>query len=278
MRLLIDLRSHLSTPDPDPQVIQVQRTPVEGSSGADVVNGKYIIAMPLDVDFPVGTSSYVLNGGVVDGGDVVSQGYAYLLAAFPQYGNIYYNPLLTGDHVSELVFDQSYHFTDRSLSPPENFYPRFQTGRESGAGDAGQMPTHTALYPVNSGVTPPRPGLIITQEIDIGPYTLDCAGNPVGADLFMVYWKLFAFSVSADIAADFGANAGTNSPAQRSIEETDQEPSDFTVFLTTDDGANWCPVGLLEPVAFCSKTTKVRLAFRNDSNQKVFLASFALLF
>ena len=280
MRLLVDLRSHLSTP-PAPDVIQVQRVPVIGSEGADVVNGKFIIPMPLDVDFPITTASYILDGaGEIDGSDVVSQGYAYLLAAYPMFGNIYFNPLLTSDHVGELVLDRSFHFTDKSLTPPVNFYPRFQTGRENGVADDGQMPTHTALCALNRTVTPERPGLMITEPIDIGPYTLDCDSNPVGADEFLVYWKLYAFDETHDISTEWGANAGANTPALRSIQETDQEPSDFSVYITTDNGANWCEVGLLEPVAFCDKTTTVRLAFRNDDprGRKVFIASYALLF
>jgi len=277
MRLIVDLRSHLSVPGA-PRIIQAQRVPSLGET--TTINGKFVLPMPLDLDLPIDTSSYILDaGGEINGSDVVSKGYAQLLALYPQFGNIYFNPLLTADHVAELVTDTSYHFVDKSTPPPPYpiFYPRFQTGRKSGVADAGQMPTHTALLPMNLGVTPNRPGLMITQEIDIGPYTLDCNSNPVGADQFMVYWKLYGFTVSDDIAADAGAFDGYNTPALRVIEEVDQEPADFQVYITTDDGANWCPVGLLEPVAFCDKSTKIRLAFRNDGDGKVFIASYALL-
>ena len=199
------------------------------------------------------------------------------MAAYPQYGNIYFNPLLASDHVAELMLDQSYHFTDKSVTPAATFYPRFQTGREEGVPDDGQMPTHTALYPLNEGMTPERPGLMITGEIDIGPYTLDCDNNQVGTDQFMVYWKLYRFNVSEDIASDFGITVG-NEPALRTIEEVDQEPAGLTVYITTDDGANWCPVGFLEPVAFCDKSNRIRLAFMNTGTTKIFLASYAVLF
>lgn len=276
MRLLVDLLSHTSG---SPEIIQAQRVPQEGSAGAEPINGKYVIPVPLDMDFPVGTTDYVLNAGVIDGGDVASRSYAHLLALYPQFGTVYFNPLLTADHVDELVLDQSFWFVDRSADPPNNFYVRCQTGRETSAiSDIGQMPTHTALLPVNSGTTPDRPGLIITDEIDLGPYTLDCNDQPVGTDEFMVYWKLYDFTETHDIAADAGALAGTNEPSLRMLEETDQEPAGFSAWLTTDNGANWCQVGLLEPIAFCDKSTRVRLAFRNDSTSKVFLASYALLF
>jgi hypothetical protein len=276
MRLLVDLLSHLSSA---PEIIQVQQVPVEGAEGDVGINGKYALPVPLDMDFPVDASDHILDGGGnIDAGSVVSKGFAHLLAAYPQYGNVYFNPLLTSDHVGELVLDQTFWFTDRAQVPPATFYARFQTGRENGVADDGQMPTHTALLARNEMMSPERPGLIITDAIDIGPYTLDCDSNPAGTDEFMVYWKLYAFEVSHDIAADAGALADTNTPAIRFLRETPPEPADFKVYLTTDEGANWCEVNLLESVAFCDKTTTVRLAFRNDTAGKIFLASYALLF
>ena len=49
MRLLVDLRSHLSAPSA-PEIIQAQRVPAIGDT--TVINGKYAIPLPLDVDFP----------------------------------------------------------------------------------------------------------------------------------------------------------------------------------------------------------------------------------
>jgi len=276
MRILVDLTSHLLAPSA-PEIVQVQRVPEEG--GTEVINGKYAIPMPMGLDFPIDSTSHILNGaGQIDGTGVVSESYAHLLALYPMFSNIYFNPLLTSDHVAELVLDQSYYFTDRTLSPPSEFYPRFQTGRETGVADPGQMPTHTALMAANGGTTISRPGFIITDEIDISSYTLDCDGNPVGADEFMVYWKLYSFTVSHDIAADAGGLAGTNTPAYRRLVEVDQEPTGFTAYITTDDGANWCAVDRMAPVAYCDKSTAIRLAFRNDSSSKVYIASYALLF
>jgi len=273
MRLLVDLRSHLAGA---PAIIQAQADPVIGSDGAVSINGKYAIPLPLDVEFPITLTDYVLDGaGEIDGGDVASKGYAHLLALYPQYGNVYFNPLLTSDHVAELVLDQSFWLTDGV----DLFFPRFQTGREVAAAPAdGQMPTHTAILAQNDTMTPVRPGLIITNEIDLSLYTLNCTGDTVGADEFAVYWKLYDFNVTEDIAADEGLYAGVNSPALRQLKETDQEPVGLTVYLTPDNGTTWTEVNLLEPVFYASKTTSVRLAFRNDTTSKMFLASFALLF
>jgi len=281
MRLLVDLHSHVSSL-PSPQIIQVQKVPQHGAEGREIVNGKYVLPVPLGVDFPIEPSDYILNGaGEIDGGDVSSRGFAHLLASYPQYDHIYFNPLLTSAHVGELVEVGSLaageHITDRTLNPEAVFYPRFQTGR-SGAVDGGQMPTHTALLPANTGVTPSRPGLILTKAIDIGPYTLDCDANEVGADEFVLYWKLFKFSVTHDISAASGAHAGTNTPALRYIEETDDEPSGFSAYISTDGGATWCDANLLAPVSYCDRSKSVRVAFRNDSAEKLYLACFALLF
>lgn len=279
MRLIVDLRSHLSNPDPKPEIVQVQRVPALGAEEA--VNGKYVISTPGDIDFPVDAQSYVLDAlGRVDGGDVSSIGFAHLLASMPQYRNVYYNPLLTAAHVSELSLDRSEVFVDRSVTPHVTYYPRCQTGREAGVPGAasGQMPTHTAILPANSGILPIRPGLLLTKEIDIGPFTLDAGGVPVGADEFAVYWKVYSFNVTHDIAADLGAHAGKNEPALRKIVEVPQEPTGFSVHLSTNDGAQWCRVGLLENVAFCDRSKRIRLAFRNNTSDKMFLACYAVCF
>ena len=272
MRLLVDLASHIAG---TPAIVQTQRVPTIGSDGAVAVNGRYAIPVPLDLDFPITSADYVLDGGgEIDGGDVVSKGFAHLLALYPNYGNVYFNPLLTSDHVAELVTDNSFWFIEGANS----FYVRCQTGRPAGSVGDGQMPTHTALMPVNSKVSPSRPGFIITDRIDISAYCLNCNGDVVGTDEFMVFWKLYSFDVTDDVAADVGALANTNEPALRMLQETDQEPTDFSVYLTPDEGVTWTPVNLLEPVVYATKTTTVRLAFRNDSANKIFLASYGLLF
>jgi hypothetical protein len=284
MRAVVDLFSHMTS---TPLIVQVEQTPAAGSNSATTINGKYLLPIVKGAEFPIDSNSYVLDvGGDVDGGDISSISYAYLLAMYPQFEHVYFNPLLTAAHVGEL--DLTTTFKEMNAAPPYGPSPpndpiyyqvRAQTGRA--VGDAGQMPTHTALLPINNSLTPgsyPRPGLMITDEIDIGPYTLDSLGNPVGADQFLLYWKLYDFSVSSDVAADVGALAGHNDPAIRTVLETDQEPTGFSAYISPDNGDHWCEVGLLEPVAFCSKTTKVRLAFMNTSSSKVYIATYGVLF
>lgn len=257
-------------------IVQVTGEPLTGYGFT--TNGKFVIPSPLGIEFPVDSSSYVLDaGGAVDGGDVSSIGFSHLLARFPMYDHIYFNPLLTSAHLAELVTDDSFYLTDRSFDPPHQYFPRLQTGRAGGA-DAGQMPTATALLPTNPVAAEERPGCLITTAIDISLHTLDCDGVAQGAREFMVYWQFLDFGVSHDIASNVGVHAGENSPSVRAASKAADSPVGLSAYLTTDEGATWCEVRLLEPVSLCNRGTSFRLAFRNDSGLKLYLANFAVMF
>lgn len=267
MRVLADLGSLITTGTP--AIIQVD-TPIPGAAGGVPINGKFAVPIIKGVDFPIDSASYILAAGDVDSGAVPSISYAHLLAMYPSYGNAYFNPLLTAAHVNE--FDFTAQFRDAFTAPPAIYMyeVRVQTGRPAAfvpVGPAGCMPTHTAILPINTTTTPDRPGVLITKEVDITAYA------PDGADSFLVYWKLYGFSVSEDVL-----DGTTNEPTTRTIIETDQEPDDFEVYISVDNGVTWCQVGLLEPVGFCDKTKKFRVAFLNWSASKVYLATYGVLF
>jgi len=115
---------------------------------------------------------------------------------------------------------------------------------------------------------------MITKEIDLTPYT-----GVNGTDEFCLYWKLFDFTTSEDLAGDYSNDVvGANTPAIRRIFETDPEPDDLTVYISPDDGIHWCAAGFLEPVAFTVKTTSIRLAFVNRGSSKIYIANFAAMF
>jgi len=261
----------------DLKITQVDKTPPNYEDGT-AINGQFVLPIVDGIEFQIDSDSYVLP---IDGDDISSQAFAHLLASFPMYGHIFFNPLITALNLndSEGGIDFSKTFKDVSNTPPDPpayFSPRLQTGRESGP-EAGNYPTHTALLPLNDKVTAPapdRPGLMVTKEIDLTPYT-----GAAGADEFCLYWKLFDFETSEDLAGDYENDAvGENLPAIRRIFETDPEPDDLTVYISPDDGIHWCEAGLLEPVAFMSKTTSIRLAFLNRGNSKIYIANYGILF
>jgi len=276
MRVLVDQKDLITSgPTADLKITQVDKTPTPEDGTA--INGRFVVPVVDGVEFQVDSDSYVLP---IDGDDISSQSFAYLLASFPMYGHIFFNPLITHLNIddSEGGIDLTKTFKDMSNTPPDPpvyFSPRLQTGREAGALAFGNYPTHTALLPINDKVTAPgpaRPGLLVTKAIDLTPYT-----GTAGTDEFCLYWKLFDFTVSDDHAGDYGV-VGDNTPAIRRIFETDPEPDDLTVYISPDDGIHWCEAGLLEPVAFTSKTTSIRLAFVNRGDSKIYLANYGVMF
>jgi hypothetical protein len=260
MRILVDRPSN--------EILQVERSPDIGD--AEPINGKYVLEAPAG-QVVIDTSSYVLP---VDGGDFMSLGYAELLARFPMYDNIVFNPLVQDSDVGDLDFTALLDNTTNQVLPGPytgTFGVRAQTGRELGS-QKGLAPNSTTILPPNLTTTPPRPGLLITDQIDISAAT-----GGAGATEFMVYWKVYGFNVSHDIMSSFGIFAGVNQPAIRSIEEIEQEPTGLVVAISLDDN-DYVPVGRLEPVNFCLPGTLVRLAFTNTSSNKIYLATYALMF
>lgn len=265
MRLHVDLASHVRG---EPEIIQAEKTPdvYSGAAGQAVpINGKFVIPMPPGIEIPVNTQSYILD---VDGGDVSSLGFARMLLLYPQFQHIYFNPLLTADHVDELDPDKT--FKDTTTDPPTYFPSRCQTGRPGADPDSGQMPTHTAILAKNVTTTPDRPGVLITDEIDLESFV------PEGSDgfrEFLVYWRLLGFETTHDIA-----NSDHNEAAVRYLREVDQQPEGFEVWLTPDDGDHWCEVDPMNPVWLTAPTKTIRLAFINKSLNKIYLTHFATLF
>jgi len=258
MRILVDLGSHVAG---TPVVTQVEKTPAGALQATPTpINGKYLHPVPLG-EFALEPNDYVLP---IDGGDLSSKAYALLLATFPMYGHVYFNPLLTAANIAELDLNAQFLVVPTPPAVPYTIPSRFQTG------DAviGTMPMMTAVLPLNTKCTPNRPGMLITQEIDISVQT-----SGVGADEFMVYWKLYDFLVVDDIVDDT-----INEPAVKLVQEIEPDQTDFSVYLSPDNGVHWCEVDYLTAIAFGAKTTKFRLAFRNDSTTKRYLASFAVMF
>lgn len=271
MRVHVDLGGHFVAPtlhnilqvDPDPPYL-----------AASNITGRFLIPSIDGTSVSVTPASYVQPA---NGGDVSSQVFGQLLARFPQYRHVAYNPLLTATDVAALdpaaTFDIL--IPDPAGGPNPvmwSFGSRFQTG-DSGGG--GTMPMGTAILPSNNTMSPDRVGLLITNNID-----LTAATGGVGADDFMVYWKIYAISTSADVAGvGLGTTVGINNPALKTATEIAQESSQFSVFISVDNGQNWVMAHRLQQVAFCGKTTKVKLAFANGNTATTYyLAHYAILF
>ena len=256
-------------------IIEVGKTPQMGDKTP--YNGRYSIAIPDGSDVDIRPNTPIMNPGGSYGPvvgsplTVVHQAYMGLLAQYPMYGNIVYNPLITSQDASD--WDMSAAMTVVGPPPLNVLYVRGQVGRSGVGPDAGNAPNLTAIHGQNNGVVPPRPGLLITDTIDIAPAT-----DGHGSDEFMVWWQIYEFDTSHDVSTDWGTFAGTNKPAIKSISETFQEPSGLEVGLSINDGASYWRVGRLEPINFCSPGSKLRLSFLNRNPGKVYLAAWAIMF
>lgn len=261
MRIYADVNRLPDLPinETDSVIIQVSPTPPVGTYTP--VNGKFVVDIPDGVVPPtINETSRLINplNNVVD---PIFQG---LLRAFPGYRNVSYNPLLTSTDLALLDTTATFPFNP---GPPVQFWStRAQTGRVGVP--AGVAPNSVAMLAENPHPNPPRPGLLITDTIDIGPAT-----GGAGANNFLVYWKVYTMSVSED---EMDYSTGINNPALKNLVEVQQDIVD--VYLSVNDGGGYTPVTRLSPCVTCDPGTLVRLAFVNHNPTKVYLAAYAVLF
>jgi hypothetical protein len=252
------------------EIIQVEKNPPNGVPVSR--NGQYMVPVAEGVKVAVEPTSFVLPSS--DPSSVVAQNFAGLLVQFPQYENVLYNPLIEGTDVDDLdpagVLNEGSPVTASHIS-------RFQIGRGTGGPNpSGNAANSVAILPQNDapGIGLEHPGVLVSDTIDVGPLT-----GGVGATEFVVYWYIYEFNTTDDVNTSFGFFAGTNSPAIRQVVELDQEPDDFEVFISVNDGANFFPVERLVPIAFCNPATLIRLAFKNTNPlSKRYIAHYGLLF
>lgn len=269
MRVHVDLGSHFTVP-PSNTILQVDPDPPY--LGLSNITGRYLIPSIDGTSVSVTAATYI---SPANGGSLTSQVFGQLLARFPQYRHVAFNPLLTATDVAAL--DDTAIFSilipDPAGGPNPVVWP-FDSRFITGDSVVNAMPMGTALPAMNTTMTPPRPGVLVTRNID-----LSTATGGVGADDFMVYWKVYEIFSSDDVAGTgLGTTVGRNDPAFKYAREIDQEPAPFDVFISIDDGQNWVQVSRLQQVAFCNKSNQVRLAFLNLGSATYYLAHYALLF
>lgn len=254
----------------DDQILQVEKNPPDGEFVAR--NGTYMVPVAEGVKVAVDSTSFILPSS--NPNSVVARNFAGLLAQFPQYENILYNPLIEDTDINDLdpsaVLNEGSPITATHVS-------RLQIGRGTGGPlPSGNAANSVALLESNDsgGLGFERPGVLISDTIDLGPLT-----SNQGATEFAVYWYIYTFSTSMDVRSSFGLFAGQNSPAIRSVAEVSQEPDDFQAFISINDGANFFPVQRLVPISFCTPGLLIRLAFRNTNpDLKYYLAHYGVLF
>ena len=242
-------------------ILQVEKSPPVGEARA--FNGRFAVPIPEGVPVDLTSASYVFP---VDGGDVSSLAMASLLAQYPMYAHVVFNPLLTATDIADL--DLAAVFT------PTGDVTRAVVGRGAGPLPTGTSPNAVCVLNQNNRVAPSRPGCLISDTIDVGPAT-----GGVGADEVMVWWVLYELSTSDDVTSDAGAGAGRNDPAIRYVAEADPEPSGFQVNVSNDDGVTYTVVSRMTPTNLGAFGTLLRIAFRNTSNTtKRYVGAYAILF
>lgn len=246
-------------------IIQVAPTPPVGSAPVPV-NGKFYVDIPEGVQPPpIGISSKLLGAG-----SILPPIYNSFLAKFPKYSFIKFNPLLTS--ADSAALDLAATFPALPGPPPVAWGTRAQVGRGAGL-DLGLAPNTVAVLSQNNAVSPARPGVLITDTIDIS------VDIPAGAREFQVYWKIHQYAVTSDVMDyDGPVNAGQNEAAIKQLFEIDQSPPDFEVYLSSNDGAGYSPVRRMVPCAVCDPGTNIRLAFVNKSPNKIYIASYAIMY
>lgn len=263
MRVIVNLTDH--------KLIEVGKQPLIGDEWWS--NGRYVLATPehINLDIKEGDVVKNLSTPFYDTNTIVGKSYAELLASYPMYNHIVFNPLLMDADMTDFDLTSIVTFED----PDGNVFTgntRAQIGRYPGS-QAGYSPISCALLPQNPHVTPPRAGLLLTNTIDISFQT-----DGEGATEFMVWWKIYEINCSHDINSSYGYLEGTNQPAMRTMKEIEQEPNEWDVALSVDDGTTFHKVGRLEPISFCDPGTKIRLLFVNNNPYKMYLASYAIMF
>lgn len=235
-----------------------------------VIGGRFAIPLPAGVELPLDGSAHLFPR---DGKDVTTSAFAELARQLPGVSGFYVNPLLSAADVAALDFDGV--LVDDSVRPSARLPARFGSGREPGP-EGGMLGCSTFLPGVNSAVSPPRPGLVVTKPIDLRSNLPVCRGKVVYPARVRAYWQLQRLETTLDASSDVGAMRG-EVVGQKVMTELSHHPDGFAAYFSVD-GKSFCKVGLLDPIQPCDRLDRVVLAFRNDSPLRLHLVHYGLFF
>ena len=121
----------------------------------------------------------------------------------------------------------------------------------------GSNPNHCAILPKNENTN--AYGVLITDTI-----------TTTSKDKFLVYWKVATVS--------YGQEQSINANVPSTMTYQILDPSDIQVYISNDDGVSYTEANYLTPVSFPSASTTLRLAFVNNSLNKIHLLGYAILY
>jgi hypothetical protein len=252
-------------------VVTTQSDPEIGES--TTINGQYLMVIPPGAAVTVDSSSTPAS--------VSLEAATELLVRFPMYDHVLYNYFLDATDIADLDLTGSapqptvgtvVSGTAPTLVPGS--VPRCQVGRGSGPAPTGVAPNSVAMLRPNLAAASPTYGCIILDTVDLTPFN---PGTP-GTDNVMMWWEIARVATSEDIAHGYGTTAGVNTPALRQLEKIDQEPANLLVYVSVDDGTSWYEAPYLQPTDLVTSGTSLRVAFVNQTSQKLYLTGFAILF
>jgi len=198
--------------------------------------------------------------------DIGARAAQEFLIRYPMYDYVTYNYLLEASDIAAL---------DLAPAAPTQpgTRPRCQVGRGIGPSSVGQAPCSTVLLAQNAYPGTHRPGIVITDTIDLSGVV------PGGTDEVMLWWKLMRrdYTTIEDVVYGYGVTAN-NSPSIRTLTEVVDQPAGIVVYASNDDGVNWYQADYLEPTDLVNLGTNLRICFVNNTAAAYYLLGFVVLF
>lgn len=250
MQLIVDQTQGPSLSD---MVVEVLEDPELGSLRD--LTGKSVIYLPGDPPNPLPTT-------VSDLESWVSQVH---LSNNPQYGFAHTNLIIRSQDSDE--FDLTQTLTYDAGPPALSWTSRGQVGRHGAPSANGFCVGSVKVFQINKSVSPNRPGMLVTKDIDVSSYA------PSGVSSVWVTWKVYESFTSEDILTPDGSQ---NISAARYVGEIPPEPENFEVWVSADDGAHYTRASF-SAATTVTAGTKIRVAFVNKSDDPVFVTSYSVL-